>query len=72
MSESGGRPRVKHYQYSSVEPWDVIVAWNLDFFGGNVVKYLCRYQHKGAPLNDLKKAQGYLNQLVKLHEDTES
>ena len=31
---------------------------------GNVLKYLCRFAHKGDELNDLMKAQWYLEHLI--------
>jgi|TARA_R100000995_G_scaffold80560_1_gene52469 hypothetical protein len=31
----------------------------------NVIKYLWRFHRKGKPVEDLKKAQWYLNQLIK-------
>ena len=47
---------------------------SLEFEGylrGNVMKYLCRYQHKGNPEEDLKKAQWYLAALLKTKESKE-
>ena len=35
------------------------------YLKGNVLKYVSRYKFKGEPLEDLKKAQWYLNRLVK-------
>ena len=32
---------------------------------GNILKYVARYKFKGEPLEDLQKAQWYLNRLVK-------
>lgn len=31
---------------------------------GNILKYLWRYRYKGKPLEDLKKAQWYLQRLI--------
>lgn len=36
----------------------------LDFILDQVVKYLSRYRHKSKPVEDLKKAQMYLTQLI--------
>ena len=39
-----------------------------DFEGylqGNVIKYISRYRYKGTALEDLQKAQWYLNRLIK-------
>jgi len=53
-----------HYTTGKIEVIDFILDQKLDFLGGNVVKYLCRAPHKGKKLEDLKKAQWYLNRLI--------
>lgn len=35
---------------------------------GNIIKYICRWKHKNE-LEDLKKAQWYLNHLIKKVEE---
>ena len=52
--------RPAHYTQSAVEPIDAIEAWGLGYHLGNVVKYIARHQHKGRPIEDLKKAAWYL------------
>lgn len=42
----------------------VIDAWQLGFALGNTVKYIARAAHKGSELEDLKKAQWYLNHRI--------
>jgi len=46
---------------STYESIKVIEAWELGFCLGNVVKYISRAGKKGNKLEDLKKAQWYLN-----------
>ena len=53
-----------HYNQGKFEVWDVIEDWNLDFFLGNVIKYIARAGHKGDALEDLKKAQNYLDEYI--------
>ena len=60
----------KHYKApNGVETIDVIegftdpIAWN----SGNVIKYICRWKNKNG-LEDLKKAQFYLNRLIGIVE----
>lgn len=48
-----------HYTDLKSQPLDLIATLDLDFFQGNVVKYLTRYKFKGAPVVDLKKAADY-------------
>ena len=58
-----------HYKAGGIETIDFIEAKNLGYNLGNVVKYVTRAHHKGALLEDLKKAQWYLNREVgKLEE----
>lgn len=57
-----------HYTYSSIEPITVIEAWQLRFHLGCVVKYICRAGRKESRLEDLKKAQWYLQREIELLE----
>jgi hypothetical protein len=50
----------KHYTDTGIEHSDVVEAWNMDYFIGNCTKYLCRWEKKANPLQDLKKAAWYL------------
>lgn len=53
---------------SSMQPWAIIDAWELDFYGGNVLKYLLRAKHKGG-LEDLQKARHYLDKMIEDADD---
>lgn len=54
-----------HYKSGGVETIDFIEAKQLGFHLGNVVKYISRAGIKSHnPLEDLKKAQWYLNRYV--------
>jgi hypothetical protein len=59
-----------HYKHGKKETIDVIrdCMTSDEYHGylkGNVLKYVSRYKFKGEPLEDLEKAQWYLNRLVK-------
>lgn len=56
-----------HYKNLAIQPLEFIVANNLDFPSGNVVKYVVRYKLKGG-LEDLKKARHYLDLLIELEQ----
>jgi hypothetical protein len=56
-----------HYR-STIQPWDVIRAWDLGFFSGNVVKYMARYPLKGG-VEDLQKARHYLDKLIEIETE---
>jgi hypothetical protein len=51
-----------HYQ-KAIQPWDIISEWKLDFWEGNVVKYILRWKDKDG-VQDLKKAKHYLEYLI--------
>ncbi len=62
----------KHYTATAVEPIDVIEAWALGFCLGNTVKYIARAEHKANKLEDLRKAQWYLNrEITRLEKDND-
>lgn len=41
------------------------------YLRGNVLKYVCRYKHKGMPLKDLMKANWYINRLIEETKDND-
>ena len=55
----------KHYDKVGfgIQPLEYIIANELDFMEGNVIKYVSRYPHKGG-LNDLLKARTYIEKLI--------
>jgi hypothetical protein len=53
-----------HYKVGGIETIDFIEAKSLGYSLGNVVKYITRAEHKGNKLEDLKKAQWYLNREI--------
>ena len=53
-----------HYKAGGMETIDFIEAKALGYHLGNVVKYVTRADHKGNKLEDLKKAQWYLNRAI--------
>lgn len=57
-----------HYLTGKIEVIDFIDDQKLDFYCGNVIKYICRHKHKGKPLQDLKKARWYLDRTIRLME----
>jgi hypothetical protein len=53
-----------HYIVGGIETIDFIEAKNLGYHLGNVVKYISRADHKDDKLENLKKAQWYLNRAI--------
>jgi len=56
-----------HYVERKVQPWDFIVANRLDFWQGNILKYITRWRDKDGVI-DLKKARHYLDKYIELAE----
>ena len=56
-----------HYAIKAIQPWDFIIANNLGYLEGNIVKYVSRWKDKGG-IEDLKKAQHYLQKLIETHD----
>jgi hypothetical protein len=54
----------EHYTAGGIETIDFIEAKGLGYHLGNVVKYITRADHKGDRLENLKKAQWYLNREI--------
>ena len=61
-----------HYTRGQIEVWDFIADQKLDYFTGNIVKYLLRAGYKGPKMEDLKKARAYLNKLIQMEAISES
>lgn len=60
-----------YYTKLPIQPWDIIKANNLNFFEGNVIKYLLRYKEKNG-LEDLQKAKHYIEELIEIHQRTKT
>jgi hypothetical protein len=68
MSDSINHP--PHYNRGDIETIDIIKnsMSPSEFEGylqGNVIKYISRYRYKGTALEDLQKAEWYINRLIK-------
>ena len=58
----------QHYQKGNIQVWDFIADQKLDYFKGNVVKYVCRAGSKSgeSELDDLMKAKVYVEKAIEL------
>ncbi len=59
VSQVGG----DHYSKLNIQPVEYIIANNLNYLQGNVIKYVTRYRDKNG-IEDLKKAEHYLQMLM--------
>jgi hypothetical protein len=55
-----------HYQ-EEIQPWDVMMAWRLDPWLANVVKYVQRHHRKNGK-QDLEKALHYLEYAIENYD----
>lgn len=55
-----------HYKVEGkVEHWDIVAQHNLDYFQGQITKYVMRWRLKGG-LQDLQKARHFLEKYLEL------
>jgi len=61
-----------HYNAGGIEAIEAILAATHEqsegYLQGNILKYLWRYRYKNG-LEDLKKAQWYLNKLIEVYQE---
>ena len=57
-----------HYVGHGIEPIEFIESHNLNFCLGSAVKYIARAPYKGTELEDLKKAEWFLEREIKKHD----
>jgi hypothetical protein len=62
-----------HYKTGGIEAIEGIEASMgpeayAGYLKGNIMKYMWRYERKGKPIEDLKKARWYLDRLIGLRE----
>ena len=68
MSANDTQISGKHYKHKKIQLWDFIVANDIPYLDGNIIKYICRYRYKGG-LNDLAKARHYLEKLIEVENE---
>lgn len=56
-----------HYKIGGEEHWDRVSRLNLDYFQGQITKYVERWKNKNG-VEDLKKARHFLDKYIELHE----
>lgn len=60
-----------HYKGDATEHWDIVAQHDLDYFQGNITKYVMRWKKKGG-IEDLHKAAHYLQKYIEIQEATSS
>ena len=55
-----------HYKDCKIQPVEYIHSNDLDFFEGNIVKYITRHRKKGSGSQDIKKVIHYAELILEL------
>ena len=55
-----------HYKIHSIQPWDIIDMYGLDYHRGNAIKYILR--NKMNPREDIEKAIHYLEHWLEVSD----
>ena len=67
MSANDKQVSGTHYKDRSIQPWDYIIANDLGYLEGNVIKYVSRHKYKNGKA-DLEKAMHYLEKLLETYD----
>lgn len=62
MSDNVNHPN--HYTRGKIEVLEFIIDQDLPWCLGNAIKYICRCRYKGKTIEDLEKAQFYLQRHI--------
>jgi hypothetical protein len=70
MSANDSQVGGTHYKNNAVQPWDYIIANDLGYLEGNIVKYITRWRKKGG-IDDLRKVLHYTQKLIEVETHKE-
>jgi hypothetical protein len=71
MSANGDQIGGTHYKKHAIQPWDYIIANDLGYLEGNIVKYISRWKDKGG-VEDIRKVIHYAQKLIEVQTKEES
>ena len=54
-----------HYRLQGIQHWDYVAANDLDYFQGQVTKYVSRWKNKNG-IEDLEKARHFLEKYIEV------
>ncbi len=66
MSANNTQVGGDHYRLP-IQVWDFLIANNIGYCEGAIIKYVCRYKKKNG-VEDLKKARHFLDKLIEVAE----
>lgn len=68
MSANNKQHGGNHYKkYGDLQPWDVVIAWELGYLEGTALKYIARWRDKNG-VEDILKAIHFLEKLVEVEK----
>jgi len=70
MSEANEKQVAGSHYKSEIQHWDFVVANDLDYFQGQITKYVCRWKKKNG-IQDLEKAAHFLQKYLELAKASE-
>lgn len=53
-----------HYEARGLQHWDLMEVFDVGYLEGQATKYIVRYDKKGTPVEDLRKAISYVDRLL--------
>jgi len=56
-----------HYRTAEIQHWDYAAANKMDYFQGQITKYITRWKRKNG-LEDLLKAKHFLEKYIEVHQ----
>lgn len=56
----------QHYSKHKIQPWDIIDEYGLDYYKGNILKYILR--NKMDVYEDMLKAQHYIEKWLEVND----
>lgn len=68
MSANDKQEGGTHYKRVPIQPWDYIVANDIPFLEGSVIKYVTRHRSKNG-IEDLKKAIHFIEKIMEQYEN---
>ena len=66
MSSANDRQVAGSHYASGIQHWDYVVANDLNYFEGQITKYVTRCRKKGQCIQDLEKAKHFLEKYIEL------
>lgn len=68
MSQANKRQVGGTHYHNQIQHWDWAASNKLDYFQGQITKYVSRWKYKNG-VEDLRKAQHFLEKYIELHTD---